>query len=54
VTIQLPDGSPLSVPISWTDVRLVDPYTSVAGGRSQFRVDDLLALAKLVALRSGP
>jgi Family of unknown function (DUF5372) len=49
VTIQLPDGSPLSVPISWTDTAPGDPYLHVSGGRSRFRVEDLLALAKLIS-----
>ena len=51
MTIQLADGSPLSVPVSWTDVIPADAYVSVGGGRSQFRVEDLMALADLVALR---
>ena len=53
VTIQLGDGSPFSVPVSWTDVLPADPYTSVGGTRSQFRVEDLLALADLIALKRG-
>lgn len=48
MTIQLPDGGILSVPISWTDVLPADPYLSVGGGRAQFRVEDLLALADLI------
>jgi hypothetical protein len=51
VTIQLADGSPLSVPVSWTDAVPADAYVSVGGGRSQFRVEDLMALADLMALR---
>ena len=51
VTIQLPDGSPFSVPVSWTDVVPADPYRTVGGGRSQFRIEDLLDLAELVRLR---
>jgi hypothetical protein len=54
VTIQLPDGTPRSVPINWTDATPGDPYVSVALGRSRFRVEDLLALAKLIrAGRNG-
>ena len=49
MTFQLPDGSARSVPISWTDAAPGDPYLCVGGGRSQFRVEDLLALAKLIA-----
>ncbi|MGH9454999.1 MAG: DUF5372 family protein [Terriglobia bacterium] len=51
VTIQLGDGSPLSVPVSWTDANPADAYATVGGGRSQFRVEDLMALADLLALR---
>ncbi len=53
VTIQLADGSPFSVPVSWTDAVPADAYVSVGGGRSQFRVEDLVALADLMALRRG-
>jgi Family of unknown function (DUF5372) len=49
VTIQLEDGSPLSVPVSWTDAIPADAYITVGGGRSRFRVEDLLALAELIA-----
>ena len=51
MTIQLADGSPLSVPVSWTDAVPTDAYVSVGGGRSQFRVEDLMALADLAAPR---
>jgi len=51
VTLQLPDGAPYSVPLSWTDVLPADPYVSLGGGRSRFRVEDLLALADLLAAR---
>ncbi len=51
VTIQLADGSPLSVPVGWTDAVSVDAYISVGGGRSRFRVEDLMALANLLDLR---
>jgi hypothetical protein len=36
------------VPANWTDFVPADPYVSVGGGRSRFRVEDLLALTKLV------
>jgi Family of unknown function (DUF5372) len=51
VTIQLADGSLFSVPVSWTDVVPADTYTSVGGRRSRFRVEDLMALADLLALK---
>lgn len=50
ITIQMADGSPHSVPVSWTDAIPVDAYTAVGRGRSRFRVEDLLALAKLIAV----
>jgi hypothetical protein len=37
------------VPVNWTDFVAADPYLSVGRGRSRFRVEDLLALAELVA-----
>ncbi len=49
VTFEHPRGGLCSVPVSWTDVMPADPYLSVGGGRSCFRVADLLALADLVA-----
>jgi hypothetical protein len=42
-----------SLPAGWTSVVPEDPYVVLAGGRSPFRVTDLLELAALVArLRS--
>ncbi len=38
-----------SMPAAWTDVEGPDPYLVVSAGRSNFRVDDLLTLAALVA-----
>ncbi len=35
--------------ISWTDLRLVDPFEQVSVGRSLFRVDDLLALSEAIS-----
>jgi hypothetical protein len=37
-----------SVPAGWTDVEAPDPFVVVAGGRSAFRVADLVALASLL------
>jgi Family of unknown function (DUF5372) len=42
------DGRLHSLPMSWTDVRAVDPFVAVAAGRSPFRVADLLELAKQI------
>lgn len=52
VTIQMADGSPLSVPVSWTDAVPADAYIGVGRGRSKFRVEDLRALAELIALNT--
>ena len=38
-----------SMPAAWTDVVGPDPFLVVSAGRSNFRVDDLLTLAALVA-----
>jgi Family of unknown function (DUF5372) len=51
VTVERPDGSLCSVPVGWTDFVPADPYLSVGLGRSRFRVEDLRALADLVAPR---
>jgi hypothetical protein len=48
VTFEQADGSLRSVPVGWTDRELPDPYLSLGGGRSHFRVGDLLVLAALV------
>ena len=48
VTVQLPDGTYRSVPTGWTDWAAVDAYVSIGGGRSLFRVVDLLELVRLV------
>jgi hypothetical protein len=53
VTLQLPDGAPYSVPLSWTDAAPPDPYVSLGGGRARFRVDDLLVLADRLATRGS-
>jgi hypothetical protein len=42
------------VPVSWTDRQAPDPYLQVGRGRARFRVEDLLALAALVAARRTP
>jgi hypothetical protein len=35
-----------SVPVGWTDLRADDPVVVVGGGRSHFRVEDLLELTR--------
>jgi len=49
VTFERPDGSFHSVPVGWTDFVPADPYLSVGRGRAYFRLEDLRALATLVA-----
>ena len=53
MTFEHPDGGLCSVPVNWTDFVPVDPYVSVGRGRSRFRVEDLVALAELVAARAA-
>jgi hypothetical protein len=36
------------IPAHWTDVVVADPRVVLAGGRSHFRVEDLLRLADLL------
>jgi hypothetical protein len=38
-----------SVPAGWTDVEGPDGFAALSGGRSLFRLDDLLTLTALVA-----
>jgi hypothetical protein len=48
------DGRLHSLLTSWTDAGAVDPFIAVAAGRSQFRVTDLIELAKQIeAWNSG-
>jgi hypothetical protein len=42
------DGRLHSLPMSWTDLGADDPFVAVAAGRSQFRVADLIELAKQI------
>ena len=46
--MQLPDGSFRSLTVGWTDLMPVDPYVAVGGGRSRFRIEDLLELVELI------
>jgi hypothetical protein len=41
-------GHLASMPASWTSVEAEDPYVVVAAGRSWFRSNDLVELARLV------
>jgi len=46
-------GELVSVPAEWTDAVAPDPFVTVAAGRAAFRVEDLAALAELVARCRG-
>ena len=37
------------VPLEWTDVDGIDPFVELSGGRSCFRVTELLRLVDLIA-----
>jgi hypothetical protein len=38
-----------AVPTDWTSMAALDPFVSVAAGRSCFRIVDLLELAQMIA-----
>ncbi len=44
-----PKGTLVSVPVRWTDRIPEDPVVTVSAGRSPFRLEDLLGLARVVA-----
>lgn len=52
------EGRVRSMPAAWTSLAAPDPYVAVAGGRSLFRTEDLMALVALLgdigAGRAGP
>jgi len=39
------DGRLQSLPLSWTTLAGIDPFVELSGGRSAFRISDLLELA---------
>jgi hypothetical protein len=46
------DGTQRSLPTAWTDAAEPDPFVALAGGRSSFRVEDLLVIIDVLdALR---
>lgn len=48
------DGTQCSLPRGWTDAGDPDVFVVLAGGRSSFRVEDLLAVVELLDdLRRG-
>ena len=48
------NGRQCSFPVGWTDAVELDVFVSFGAGRSPFRVDDLLALARLIDGLAGP
>ena len=42
-----------SMPAGWTDVEGPDPFLVLAAGRTAFRVEDLVALARLLRELEG-
>jgi hypothetical protein len=42
-------GTLRSLPATWTSMAPEDPFVSLAGGRSPFRMTDLLELVRLLA-----
>ena len=42
------DGAQRSLPTGWTDAATPDAFVALSGGRSVFRVVDLLALGELI------
>lgn len=43
------DATLKSLPTAWTDAAAPDVFAAMAGGRSPFRAEDLVALAELIA-----
>ncbi len=46
-------GRLASIPLQWTTLAASDPFVQLSGGRSAFRVSDLLELVDLLAGLSG-
>ena len=46
-------GSEASIPLSFTDLRVSDPFVVMAAGRCRFRFEDLIELTKLVETLKG-
>jgi len=42
------DGAQRSLPTGWTDAAPPDPFVALSGGRSAFRLEDLVALGELI------
>ena len=53
VSYRTESGSEASIPVSFTDLRVPDPFVVMAAGRCRFRVEDLIELTKLVEILNG-
>ena len=42
------NGHPFLIPLAWTNAAEEDPFVTISGGRSFFRVEDLIRLADLM------
>jgi len=47
------NGRLIAIPAAWTSVFPPDPFVRVAAGRSPFRLQDLLELARLLGMLTG-
>lgn len=47
--LEVEPGRVVPIPAAWTSLAPPDPFILLAGGRSLFRVEDLLRLCDLVA-----
>ena len=41
-------GRPREIPLSWTNLSPADPFLTLSAGKSWFRFEDLLELARLI------
>jgi Family of unknown function (DUF5372) len=41
-------GVEATIPVSFTDLKVPDPFVTIAAGRCLFRVEDLIELARLL------
>ncbi len=50
IDFQYDNGETGAIPLTWTDAGPVDPFLTIAQGRSLFRVAELLRLVELIDL----
>lgn len=48
VCFQDEKGRICEIPLSWTSLAMADPFVILAAGKSWFRFEDLLELARLI------